>query len=51
MRWDDRTGDGAVNNAISGGSYYAPVLQGRDFPGTSFNTPAPPRPDQVGTGE
>lgn len=46
-----RTGDGAVNNAISGGSYYAPVLQGRDFPGTTFNSPVPPRPDQVGTGE
>ncbi|WP_406449178.1 hypothetical protein OH768_01510 [Streptomyces sp. NBC_01622] len=46
-----RTGDGTVNNAISGGSYYAPVLQGRDFPGTTFNSPAPPRPDQAGAGE
>ncbi|MFE9606453.1 hypothetical protein [Streptomyces hokutonensis] len=46
-----RTGDGTVNNAISGGSYYAPVLQGRDFPDTTFNSPAPPRPDQAGAGE
>ncbi|WP_427917445.1 hypothetical protein [Streptomyces sp. cg40] len=46
-----RTGDGSVNNVISGGSYYSPVLQGRDFPGTTFHSPAPPRPDQTGTGQ
>ncbi|MFJ9896099.1 hypothetical protein ACIQPR_22550 [Streptomyces sp. NPDC091280] len=46
-----RIGGGSVNNTISGGSYYAPVLQGRDFQGATFNVPAPPRPDQAVTGE
>jgi len=44
-----RTGDGTVNNAISGGSYYAPVLQGRDFSNATFTSPPlpSPRPDQA----
>lgn len=45
-----RTGDGPVNNSISGGSYYAPVLQGRDFSHTTFNTPPPQRPDEPDVG-
>ncbi|MEV8544157.1 hypothetical protein [Streptomyces sp. NPDC051572] len=45
-----RTGDGSVNNAISGGSYYAPVLQGRDFPNTTFNVRPPQRPDEPDAG-
>ncbi|WP_347232215.1 hypothetical protein [Streptomyces sp. NTK 937] len=37
------TGDGEVNNSISGGTFYGPTLLGRDFSGTSFATaPAPP---------
>ncbi|MFD3666381.1 hypothetical protein ACFWVF_38215 [Streptomyces sp. NPDC058659] len=34
-----RTGDGDVNNHISGGSLYGPVLQGRDFSGLTFTIP------------
>ncbi len=36
-----RGGDGHVQNNISGGTQNAPVLQGRDFSGTSFSF-APP---------
>jgi hypothetical protein len=46
-----RTGDGPVNNSISGGSYYAPVLQGRDFSHTTFNAGPLPRPDEADAGE
>ncbi|MER7925944.1 AAA family ATPase [Streptomyces sp. NPDC096057] len=46
-----RTGDGTVNNTISGGSFHAPVLQGRDFSHTTFNSPTPPRPDEPVAGE
>ncbi|MDX3067591.1 MULTISPECIES: hypothetical protein [Streptomyces] len=49
QRWHDqarlvRTGDGEVSNTISGGTFSGPVLQGRDFSGTSFTTPAAPPP-------
>ncbi|NYI03862.1 hypothetical protein [Allostreptomyces psammosilenae] len=37
-----RTGDGEARNTISGGTFHGPVLQGRDFSGTSFTTPPPP---------
>ncbi|GAX57892.1 hypothetical protein [Streptomyces olivochromogenes] len=37
-----RTGDGDVNNTISGGTQNGPVLQGRDFSRISFTTPPPP---------
>jgi hypothetical protein len=33
---------GAANNAISGGTFSGPVLQGRDFSGLSFASPPPP---------
>ncbi|MEW1642654.1 ATP-binding protein [Streptomyces sp. NPDC091219] len=48
-----RTGDGAVNNTISGGSFHAPVLQGRDFSDITFDTPTPtpPSPDEPAAGE
>ncbi|MEH0574954.1 MULTISPECIES: hypothetical protein [Streptomyces] len=46
-----RTGDGTVNNSISGGSYYAPVIQGRDISHTTFTSPPPPRPDEPAAGE
>lgn len=46
-----RTGDGSVNNAISGGSYYAPVLMGRDFPNATVTPPQPLRPDEADAGE
>lgn len=42
-----RTDEGDVHNQISGGNQYGPVMQGRDFSGISFTTPAPstaPRP-------
>ena len=36
---------GDVNNTISGGTFNAPVLQGRDFTGLTFNSPVlPPSP-------
>jgi tetratricopeptide (TPR) repeat protein len=38
-----RVSGGDVTNTISGGTQYAPVLQGRDFSGIAFNT-APPVP-------
>ncbi|MGW3664061.1 hypothetical protein [Streptomyces sp. NPDC005141] len=37
-----RTVDGDVHNTISGGTFQGPALQGRDFSGISFTTPAPP---------
>ncbi|WP_329140708.1 hypothetical protein OG552_09665 [Streptomyces sp. NBC_01476] len=50
-----RTDERAVNNTISGGTQYGPVLQGRDFSGLTFTTaPArPPRPagDAGGRGD
>jgi hypothetical protein len=33
---------GTVTNIISGGTQYGPVLQGRDFTGLTFTSPAPP---------
>ncbi|RSO09125.1 hypothetical protein DMH26_01990 [Streptomyces sp. WAC 05379] len=39
-----RTGNGEVHNTISGGHYGGPVLQGRDFSGTSFTTAPPSAP-------
>jgi hypothetical protein len=36
------TGDGEVTSTISGGTFHAPVLQGRDFSGISFTTASPP---------
>ncbi len=35
---------GDVTNTVSGGAQYGPVLQGRDFTGLTFGTPAPPEP-------
>ncbi|MER5194539.1 hypothetical protein ACWD3J_08095 [Streptomyces sp. NPDC002755] len=40
---DVHTGD--VHSEISGGTFTGPVLQGRDFSGLSFTTPAPPQAD------
>jgi hypothetical protein len=38
-----RTGDGNVQNTISGGTQHGPVVQGRDFTELTFtSTPAPP---------
>ena len=34
---------GDVSNTVSGGTQYGPVLQGRDFIGLTFTTPAAPR--------
>ena len=36
-------GPGASANAISGGTFNGPVIQGRDFTGLTFSTP-PDRP-------
>jgi hypothetical protein len=36
------TGAGHVTNSIHGGTFHAPVLQGPDFSGTSFTSPASP---------
>ncbi|OIK25050.1 hypothetical protein [Streptomyces malaysiense] len=43
--WDEaarRVGltSGDVHNSISGGTFSAPVIQGRDFTGTHFGTPS-----------
>lgn len=48
-----RTGDGTVNNTISGGSYYAPVIMGRDFSNSTFTSPPPARarPDEADAGQ
>ncbi|MFE9636993.1 hypothetical protein [Streptomyces sp. NPDC006463] len=43
-----RTGDGNVDNEISGGTFHAPVIQSRD-PNISFSNPPPP-PSTPGTG-
>ncbi|MGW6517927.1 hypothetical protein [Streptomyces sp. NPDC054962] len=48
VRWHRLAGSlhtGDVHNEISGGTFNSPVLQGRDFSGLSFTTPAPPRVD------
>ncbi len=42
-RWDEAARrisltDGDVHNSISGGTFSAPVIQGRDFTGTTFGT-------------
>jgi hypothetical protein len=37
--------EGDVTNTISGGTFSAPVLQGHDFTGLAFGSPAPPGPD------
>lgn len=40
-----REKSGSVTNTISGGTFNAPVLRGRDFTGLTFGaTPPPPRP-------
>lgn len=46
QRWHEqarlvRTGDGAVRSTINGGTFHGPVIQGRDFTGTSFAAPPP----------
>ena len=43
--------DGDVTNTISGGTQYGPVLQGRDFTGLTFGSPAPPPPPSSGTSQ
>ncbi|WP_405626138.1 hypothetical protein OG933_07710 [Streptomyces sp. NBC_00016] len=48
VRWHQLAGSphtGDVHNEISGGTFNSPVLQGRDYSGLSFTTPAPPRAD------
>ncbi len=37
---------GDVSNTVSGGTFYGPVLQGRDFTGLTFGSPAPPPPSR-----
>jgi hypothetical protein len=39
-----RPSDGDVHNTVSGGTQYGHVVQGRDFSGLTFNTPAPSPP-------
>jgi hypothetical protein len=34
--------EGSVTNTVSGGTQYGPVVQGRDFSGITFNSPAAP---------
>ena len=34
--------EGSVINTVSGGTQYGPVIQGRDFSGITFNSPAGP---------
>jgi hypothetical protein len=34
--------EGSVTNTVSGGTQYGPVIQGRDFSGITFNSPAVP---------
>ncbi|MEV7992580.1 hypothetical protein AB0O67_11790 [Streptomyces sp. NPDC086077] len=43
-----RTSDGDVDNTVSGGTQYGHVVQGRDFSGLTFGTPAPPPPPAPG---
>jgi hypothetical protein len=40
--------DSDVTNTISGGTFSGPVLQGRDFTGLTFGSPAPPPPAPAG---
>ena len=35
---------GDVTNTVSGGTFHGPVLQGRDFTGLTFGSPAPEPP-------
>ncbi len=35
---------GDVANTVSGGTFYGPVLQGRDFTGLTFGSPTVPPP-------
>ncbi len=39
---------GEVTNTVSGGIQYGPVLQGRDFSGLTFGSPAGPPPGPPG---
>jgi hypothetical protein len=39
---------GTVTNTVSGGTFSGPVLQGRDFSGLTFGSPAPPTPAPAG---
>ncbi|MCX5337521.1 MULTISPECIES: hypothetical protein [unclassified Streptomyces] len=39
-----------VRNQISGGTFSAPVIQGRDFSGISFTTTPPPNTAEPGSG-
>ena len=39
---------GDVTNTISGGTFHGPVLQGRDFSGLTFGSPATPPPAPPG---
>jgi len=43
-------GGGYTRSTIGGGTQYGPVLQGRDFTGLTFDSPAvpPPAPDAGG---
>ncbi|MFJ8948425.1 hypothetical protein ACIRG4_35330 [Streptomyces sp. NPDC102395] len=36
--------DGEVHNTISGGTFYGPTVQGRDFSSMSFTVAPPPPP-------
>ncbi|MGW0705241.1 hypothetical protein ACWD4G_04585 [Streptomyces sp. NPDC002643] len=45
-----RTGDGAVNNTISGGTYNAPVVMGRDISQTTITNGPPPAAPGGGAG-
>jgi hypothetical protein len=35
---------GDVTNTVRGGTFHGPVVQGRDFTGLTFRSPAPPPP-------
>ncbi|SOF02488.1 hypothetical protein SAMN05446589_9642 [Streptomyces sp. OV198] len=53
QRWHEqarlvRTGDGAVHNQISGGTFSGPVVQGRDFSNIAFTTAPSPQPGPPG---
>lgn len=44
------TDSNEVRNEISGGTFSAPVIQGRDFSGISFTTTQPPNTADPGSG-